>query len=95
MESARARPLAFRRQLLLDAVFALYTVAVVKNQAGRAASLSLATYFLEAFGVVSFVENKAYLLPLAAGAFVGSFVIVKREANKADKKKARKIKRAI
>ena len=66
----------------LDAVFALYTVAVVNLKPYRAASLSFLTYMLEAVGVVNYVKNKWYLIPLALGAYVGSFIIVKWEADK-------------
>jgi uncharacterized protein YebE (UPF0316 family) len=72
---------------LLDAVFALYTVAVVKTQPFRAASLSFFTYTLEAVGVVNYVNNKWYLIPLALGAFVGSYTVVKWEAIKKDRSK--------
>ena len=67
---------------LLDAIFALYTVAVINTNPFRAASLSFLTYMLEAVGVVNYVENKLYLLPLAVGAFVGSYAVVKWEAVK-------------
>jgi hypothetical protein len=70
---------------LLDAIFALYTVAVINTQPFRAASLSFFTYMLEAVGVVNYVENKYYLVPLALGAFAGSYVIVKREERKKGK----------
>lgn len=71
----------------LDAIFALYTVAVIKTQPFRAASLSFLTYTLEAVGVVNYVNNGWYLVPLAIGAFVGSYAVVKRESNKKIKKK--------
>jgi uncharacterized protein YebE (UPF0316 family) len=71
---------------VLDAVFALYTVAVVKNQALRAASWSLLTYLLYAIGIVNLVENKWYIIPLSLGAFSGAYIIVKREALKNSKK---------
>jgi len=67
---------------LVDAVFAMYTVSVVKTQAFRAGALSLFTYVLEAFAVVSYIDNKVYLAPLALGAFVGSYGVVKWEDNK-------------
>ncbi len=70
---------------LLDAVFALYTVAVVNTAPFRAASLSFVTYMLEAVGVVNYVNNRWYLVPLALGAFVGSYTVVKWEAIKKDK----------
>ena len=67
---------------LLDAIFALYTVAVINTKPLRAASLSFLTYTLEAVGVVNYVENKWYLVPLAVGAFAGSYAVVKWEAVK-------------
>jgi hypothetical protein len=74
----------------LDAVFAIYIVAVGKGQALLAASMSLVTYFLMAVGIVNYVENKWYIVPVALGAFFGTYVIVKREAgkNKKDGSKA-------
>lgn len=71
---------------ILDAIFALYTVAVVNTQPVRAASLSFLTYLLEAVGVVNYVGNRIYLAPLALGAFVGSYSVVKWEAIKKTKK---------
>lgn len=76
----------FAASALLDAVFALYTVAVVKNQALKAATMSLLTYVLMAVGILNYVANKWYIVPLALGAFVGSYVIVKREAMQKKKK---------
>jgi hypothetical protein len=68
----------------LDAVFALYTVAVIKNKALTAASWSFLTYLLMAVGILNYVENKLYIIPLSLGAFAGSYVIVKRESDKSD-----------
>lgn len=73
---------------VVDAIFALYTVAVMNTQPFRAASLSFLTYMLEAVSVVSFIENKLYLIPLAFGAFAGSYIVVKWEDIKKTKKKA-------
>lgn len=69
----------------VDAIFALYTVAVMNTQPFRAASLSFLTYLVEAVSVVSYIENKIYLVPLAFGAFAGSYLVVKWEANKEQK----------
>lgn len=75
----------FLASAALDAVFALYIVAVGKGQALLAATMSLVTYLLMAVGIVNYVENKWYIVPLALGAFVGSYVIVKREAGQKKK----------
>jgi len=77
----------FFASALLDAIFALYIVAVNKGQALLAGTMSLITYLLMVVGIVSYVENKWYIVPLALGAFIGSYIIVKREANKKNKKK--------
>lgn len=71
---------------LLDAIFALYTVAIIDTKPLKAANLSLLTYILEAAGVVNYVKNKWYLIPLALGAFVGSYIVVKREEMKKQRK---------
>ena len=72
---------------LLDAIFALYTVSVINTQPFKAASLSFLTYMFEAIGVLNYVENKFYLIPLAFGAFTGSYIIVKWEQTKKDRNK--------
>jgi hypothetical protein len=77
----------FFAALVLDAIFALYTIAVIKSKALLAANMSLLTYVLGAVGVVSFVHNKWYIIPLSLGAFVGSYAVVKYEAIKKDRKK--------
>jgi uncharacterized protein YebE (UPF0316 family) len=76
----------FLASLVLDAVFALYTVAVIKTQAFRAASLSLATYLLYAIGLLKFIDNNLYIIPLSLGAFAGSYAVVKYEAVKKSRK---------
>jgi hypothetical protein len=80
----------FFASILLDAVFALYTLAVVKKNAMAAANLTVLTYMLEAAGIVSYVKNLWYLIPVAAGAFVGTYFIVKREANMGKRRTKRK-----
>jgi phosphotransferase system glucose/maltose/N-acetylglucosamine-specific IIC component len=79
----------FFASLVLDAIFALYTVAVINTQAIRAASLSLVTYLLYAVGVLNFVDNKWYIVPLSLGAFAGSYMVVKYEAIKKKRSKKR------
>ncbi len=72
----------FIASIALDAVYAAYTVAIIKSQPGRAATFSLLTYILSAVGVVSYVDNKIYLIPLAAGAFVGTYIVIEFEARR-------------
>ena len=68
--------------IALDAVYAAYTVAIIKSKAARAATFSLITYILSAIGIVSYVDNKIYVVPLALGAFIGTYLVVAVEARR-------------
>jgi hypothetical protein len=69
----------------LEAIFALYTLAVTKHKAIQAASWSLVSYFLLAVGILNFINNKWYVIPLALGAFVGTYGVVRWESKKKPK----------
>jgi hypothetical protein len=72
----------FFASFALESIFALYTLAVTKHKALEAGTWSLISYFLLALGILNFIHNRWYVIPLALGAFAGSYVIVAREANK-------------
>ena len=65
--------------MILDAVYAMYTFALTKHQSMLASTMSGLVYVLGAVGVVSYVSNKLYLIPLSLGAFVGTIVVVEYE----------------
>jgi len=69
----------------LEAIFALYTLAVTKHKALQAATWSLVSYGLLAVGILNFINNKWYVIPLGLGAFAGTYGIVKWETNKKKK----------
>jgi asparagine N-glycosylation enzyme membrane subunit Stt3 len=75
----------FFASAVLEAIFGLYTLAVTKHKAIEAATWSLVSYFLLAVGILNFIHNKWYVIPLALGAFCGTFAVVKREAAKKTK----------
>ncbi len=81
--------LLFFIALILDAVFALYTFSVTKHQPMKAGLYSALTYLLGALGIVSFVNNKLYVIPLSLGAFLGAFLIVEKEKRDTKKDKTR------
>jgi hypothetical protein len=70
----------------LEAIFALYTLAVTKHKAMEASMWSLVSYFLLAVGILNFINNKWYVFPLAFGAFVGTYCVVKWESLKKPKR---------
>lgn len=72
--------LIFVVYIFVDGLWAHYTISVQKRNAASAATTGAVMYFFLAFGVISYTQNYLYLLPLAAGSWVGTYVIVKRNA---------------
>ncbi len=66
----------FLTYVVIDVLYAWYIIAVGKSKALVAASLSSVIYSLLAFGILAYAKNIVYLAPLAAGAFVGTFIVV-------------------
>ncbi len=71
--------LIFIAYVIVDALYAYYTLQVTKRKPYSAATAGALMYFLLAVGVLNYVHNFLYLLPLALGSWVGTFVIVKKE----------------
>ena len=69
--------LVFATYVVIDVLYAAYIIAVGDRRAVRAAALSSVIYSLLAFGDVTYAKNVAYVVPLAAGAFVGTFITVR------------------
>ena len=67
----------FLTYVVIDCLYAWYVISVNARRAGTAATLTSVIYSLLAYGVVSYSKNILYLVPLAAGAFVGTFLMVK------------------
>ncbi len=67
----------FAAYFWIDVLYASYTISVVERQAGRAAFVSMGMYLLLALGVLTYVSNAIYLLPLALGAWSGTYVGVR------------------
>jgi hypothetical protein len=69
--------LIFFTYVVIDILYALYIICVGRRQALASAALTSAIYSLLAFGVVSYSKNIWYLIPLASGAFVGTYLTVR------------------
>jgi hypothetical protein len=67
----------FTTYVVIDMLYAYYVVCVTKKLACRAACCSMVIYSLLAYGVVSYSQNIWYLIPLASGAWLGTFLTVK------------------
>lgn len=62
---------------LVDGMYAYYTIAVIKKQALSAASISFVMHFVLAAGVFAYTKQFFYVLPLALGSFVGTYVVTR------------------
>ncbi len=62
---------------LVDGLYAYYTIAVVNRDAFKSATTGAAMHFLLALGVISYVKNYLYIIPLAAGSWLGTYIVVK------------------
>lgn len=69
--------IVFGVYVVFDILYALYVICVGKKQAVRASLISSALYSLGAYGVMTYLSNPWYLLPLAIGAFLGTYIAVK------------------
>lgn len=67
--------------VFFDILYALYVLCVSRQQALRASAISAALYSLGAYGVMSYLHNPWYLIPLACGAFIGTYIAVKYMGN--------------
>lgn len=69
--------LIFATYTLIDILYAKYIICVNNKKPLYAGVLTAVIYSLLAFGVVSYSKNILYLIPLASGAFLGTFITVK------------------
>lgn len=67
--------------VFFDILYAMYVLCVSRQQALRASAISAALYSLGAYGVMSYLHNPWYLIPLACGAFIGTYIAVKYMGN--------------
>lgn len=66
----------FVTYVAVDILYAWYIICVERRRPMRAATISAVLYSLLAFGVITYSKNPLYLVPLAAGAFVGTYITV-------------------
>jgi len=67
--------------IVVDGMYAYYTLEVTKKKPFSSATIGSLMHFLLAVGVLGYVNNYLYLIPLAIGSWIGTFIIVKKEQN--------------
>lgn len=73
----------FVMYMLIDGLYAIYTVWLVAHHAARAASAGAVMYVVIAFGTISYVSSYWYVIPIFAGSWVGTFVTVSVQRRRA------------
>jgi len=72
----------FVAYLLIDAMYAYYTITVTKKKPVASASIGAIMHFLIAFGVLNYVQNYLYVIPLAIGSWFGTYLVVRYDLKK-------------
>lgn len=67
----------FVTYVAVDILYAAYIICVEERRPVASASISAVLYSLLAFGVITYSKNPMYLIPLATGAFVGTYLTVR------------------
>lgn len=65
--------------VIIDGLNAHYTYRVTKRKPFAAATTGSIMYFIIAFGVLNYVGNFLYIIPLAMGSWIGTYLVVDRE----------------
>ena len=68
--------LVFVAYVLIDGMYAYYTLAVTQRKPLASATTGALMHFLIAFGVLSYIQNYLYIIPLACGSWVGTYLVV-------------------
>ncbi len=74
--------LVFVAYIVIDGMYAYYTLAVTSKKPVTAATVGALMHFLIAFGVLNYIQNYLYLIPLALGSWVGTYFVVRKDARK-------------
>lgn len=64
---------------IVDAMYAYYTLAVTQRKAVTAETTGALMHFLLALGVLSYIQNYLYIIPIAIGSWLGTYYIVSKE----------------
>ena len=69
----------FIAYVLIDGMYAYYTITVTQKKPFASATTGALMHFLIAFGVLNYVHNYLYVIPLALGSWIGTYVVVKKD----------------
>jgi len=67
----------FFTYVVIDYLYALYYLLVAKRDAFKAGLVAAGMYVLLTYGVLAYTKNPWYIVSIALGSFVGTYVAVK------------------
>lgn len=71
--------------ILIDAMYASYTFEINRLHEVHAATVGAFIHLLLAFGVLNYIGNFLYVIPLAMGSWVGTYYSVRAERLKSER----------
>ena len=74
--------LVFASYIIIDGLYAKYTLEVVSLRPMRSASIGAFMHLLLAFGVINYTSNWLYVIPVVIGSWIGTYFVVRREKGK-------------
>ncbi|MCK9351221.1 MAG: hypothetical protein WCT49_01585 [Candidatus Paceibacterota bacterium] len=78
--------LIFFAYVFVDGLYAYYTLKVVDLNEYRSATSGAVIHLVLAFGVLNYINNFLYIVPLVLGSWVGTFFLVRSERIKSEQK---------
>ena len=75
----------FISTLLVDIVWAYYFIKIAQKKPHQAGILSILIALTSAYVTISYVLNPYFLIPVSIGAYIGTYIAVKRHSNSDDK----------
>lgn len=69
----------FVAYVVVDILYVYYTLYVTRLQSVAAAHTSVAIYLIAIFGVINYVNNYLYVIPISIGAWLGTYATVEWE----------------
>lgn len=77
--------LVFVAYVVFDMFYALYTLHVTQFNEWKASNSAVIVNFISAFAVINYTQNWLYIVPLLAGSWVGTFIVVRSQRLKKSK----------
>jgi uncharacterized protein YebE (UPF0316 family) len=82
--------LLFLVSIVYDIFYTKSIIHISRLDAGAAANLSVLLYLMMAYGTINYVKNFINLIPIAIGAWIGTYGILKYERKQRNKKRREK-----